>query len=269
MTPQAILQLQAQLGLPTTGVLDTATVNAMTKAVSVSLEKNKDVQSYANGNSAESILNAYMTGDWSGVVDLSGKPFTKAQQKAAVSEAEKVLAPAFKAEQTYDTSRVADSLANDQRDFNSFQKTEADQFGRDKNVLDQNAADSGVLFSGARIQKQNDLRTSYSDREAGARGQVADRARNTARDYQYQYGDAAAGNLSRYYKLPEASTFNAGVTGGKVTPNKVLSSVYNPKEFNFQGTKPVAQSAAVQTRAASLLANRANKLALSGYGNKF
>lgn len=269
MDPLAIAQLQIQLGVPATAVLDDATLKAMASSVAKAVSKNKNVQKYAGSNSPEDILQAYSSGNWSGIVDLSGKPFTDAQQKAAVSEAEKALAPAYKAQEAYDRSTVEDSLAAEQQGFGQFQKDEAQTFGDTKDTLDKSAADNGVLFSGSRFQKLNDLRTTYQDRERLAREQSAARTRSTARSYQYNYGNDAAGKLSSMYQLPSQSTFNPNVAGGQVKKNSSLSSVYNPGEFDFQGIKPVAQKAAVQTRAAGLLSNRANKLSLSGYGVKY
>ncbi len=269
MNPDAIRQLQISLGLPATGVFDTATSTAMSGAVAKAVAKNKDVVRYAGTNDPASILTAYQSGDWSGVTDLTGKPFSDSQQKAAVAQAEKALAPAYRAQEAYDRAGVEDTLRSEAGDFNTFQRDEATQFGKDKDSLDQTAANNGVLFSGARLQKQNDLRTTYADREADRRAAGAERIATTARTNQYQYGDDSARSLRDMYQLPGSSTFNPSVAHGGVTTNPTLSSVYNPGQYNFQGTKPVAQKAAVQTRAAGLLANKANKLSLSGVGAKF
>lgn len=269
MDPLAIAQLQIKLGVPASAVMDAATIAAMNSAVGTAVAKNKDVQQYGGANSAADILQAYTTGNWSGIRSLTGKPFTDAQQQGAVSEAEKALAPAYRAQESYDTSIVADKLGTEQEGFTQFQKDERKDFGDNKDELDKSSADNGVLFSGSRFQKLNDLRNTYADRERIARSQAAARTRDTARNYQYDYGNGAANNLNSLYQMPEQSTFNANVAGGKVTPSSTLSAAYKPSEFNFQGTKPVAQKAAVQTRAAGLLANQANKLTLSGIGTKF
>ena len=268
MNPNAIRQLQLNLKISPTGVFDSATVAAMNKAVSKAAASNPDIARYAGTNGVDAILGAYMSGDYSNLISLTGKPFTRQQQEAAVKESERALAPAFKAQEALDRSVVDDTLRGEAEDFGQFQKAEADTFKDTKNELDQSAADQGVLFSGSRFQKLNDLRTTYADREAIRRGQGADRIRSAARGYQYDYGNDAADSLSSRYRLPGTSTFNANVAGGQVTPGRSLSSVYNPSEFKFQGTKPVAQKAAVQTRAASLLTNRANKLTATGYNNK-
>lgn len=269
MNAASIKALQAQLGLPQTGVFDSATSSAMSKAVASSLSKNKDVATYAGANDPLQILNAYTTGDWSGVVSLSGKPFTDEQQQAAVADATKALAPAYEAQQTFDTAGVEDTLRKNQEGLADFETDQARQFGKDKDALDQNAADNGVLFSGARIQKQRDLRTGYETAEQRAQRGAAENATETGRSFQYAYGNKPAASLSSYYQLPGASNYNAGVAHGAVTPSPTLSSAYDPSAYNFQGTKPVAQKTAIQTRAASLLANKANKLTLSGVGAKF
>ena len=269
MTPQAIQQLQAQLGIPQTGVFDTATSTAMNSAVAKSLSANKSVTTYGANSSADEILNAFTTGDWSGVTSLSGKPFTAGQQQAAVKQATTALAPAYNAALSKDTADTTDSLQKNQTDLADFEASQAKQFGQDKNTLDQNAADSGVLFSGSRLQKQNDLRTGYETADAAARRTAAENATATGRAYQYAYGNGNASKLSSYYTLPGAQTYNAGVAGGRVTPSPTLSAAYDPSAYNYQGTAPVAQQAAIQTRAAGLLANNANKLSLSGYGTKY
>lgn len=243
-------------------------IQEYTKAIAKALASNQDVIRYGGVNSADSILNAYMTNDWSGVTNLTGKPFSRKEQEAAVTKAERDLAPAYRAQEDYDRAATEQSLAEDQAGFGQFQKQEAESFRGNKNLQDQNAADQGVLFSGSRFQKLNDLRNTFADREAAQRAAVAGRVGTTARAYQYQYGNTGANKLSNLYNLPGQSNFNTNVGGGKVTPSNGLSSVYNTKNYNFQGTAPVAQKAAVQTRAAGLLQNTANKLSLTGYKNK-
>lgn len=269
MNAEAIKQLQTSLGLPATGVFDASTMNAMNSAVTKAVSSNKDVQRFAGANGADAVLNAYMTGNWSGVVDLTGKPFTREQQQKAVSEAEKVLAPAYKEGESYDRSVTEDTLRAEQEGFKEFQKTEERDFGDMKDSQDQASADQGILFTGSRAEKLNDLRNTFEDRQRIARQQSTERTRQTMRNYQYDYGGDAAKGLRDMYKLPGASGYDANVAGGMVRRSPTLSAVYDPKEFDFQGRKPVAQKAAVQTRAASQLANTANKLTLGGYANKF
>lgn len=239
------------------------------KSVASALAANPDVARYSGVNTADTILNAYTTGDWSNIIGLSGKPFTRQQQQDAVAQAGKALAPAYKAQESFDRSVVTDTLGQEQQGYDQFRDGEALAFKDEKNTQDQNAADQGVLFSGSRFQKLNDLRSNYQDRDAQARGIAEGNIRSTARDYQYKYGDAGARSIRDMYKLPGQTNYNANVANGKVTQNKTLSAAYNPTEFKFQGTAPVSQQAAIQTRAASLLANRANKLTSTGYKNSF
>jgi len=269
MTPDAIRNLQASLRLPTTGVFDSATSTALNAAVTKAVSKNRDVQRYSGTNSVNSILNAYVNNGLLGVRDLTGKSFTKKEQEGAVKKAERALAPAYKAQVAFETAGVEDSLRAEQESFTQFQDAEAESFGDNKKALDANAVDQGILFSGARVQKNNDLRNTFDDREALRRGQGADRMATVARGQQYNYGNDAARKLSNLYQLPGHSSFDQNSAQGNVTRSSSLSSAYDPGQFNFQGVKPVNQKAQVQTRAAGLLANRANKMSLSGIGAKF
>jgi len=161
MTPEAIKQLQTSLGLTPTGVMDTATHAAMTNAVTTSVSSNPGMQRYLSTNSVENIVNGFFSNNLSSIVDITGQPFTKKQQQAAVAEAERVFNPGFKAQAAFDQSVVEDTLRGQQEDFGQFQQAEEQMFGDQKDVLDNNAADQGVLFSGSRLQKQNDFGTPF------------------------------------------------------------------------------------------------------------
>lgn len=269
MTPDAIKQLQISLGISPTGVLDNSTITAMNGAVGKALSQNETVMKMAGNNTADSILNAYTSGDWSGVVDLTGKPFTNKQKDEAVAASQKALDPAFKAQTTYDRDTVEQSLNSEAQGFDQFLKDEGKQFGQDKDTLDSNAADQGVLFAGSRVQKLNDLRNTYADRQAIERRNVGNRIQSTGRNYHYAYGDDNTRKISDLFKLSSGQNYNPNVAGGKTSPIGGMSSMYNSGNFKYQGTIPVSQKAAVQTRAAGLLTNRANKLTSTGYNNKF
>lgn len=241
-------------------------IQAMQAAIAKALASNPDVQTYGGGNDPSAILDAFNSGDWSGVVSLTGKPFTDEQQSAAVAQARTAISPAYDAQVAKDTADTTDALRQNQEGFNDFQNTERKNFVSDKAAADQNAADQGVLFSGSRVQKLNDIRNTYADREAIQRRNVAENTTSTARNFQYAYGNDAAKGLSNLYNLPGASGYN-GTTGG--VSRGGVAAAYDPGKYNFQGTAPVAQQTAIQTRAASLLANKANKLSLSGVGAKF
>ncbi len=269
MTPQAIQNLQLQLGLPQTGVFDAATSAAYTNAVSKSLASNPDYATYGAGQDPASILNAYQTGDWSGVTTLTGKPFTDEQQQAAVAQSKAALDPAYQAQVSKDTADVTDNLNKTKEGLSDFENSAATNFTQDKNTLDKSAADNGILFSGARVQKQNDLRNSYQSADAIQRRNAGEAIASTGRNFQYQYGDDAAKNLSSLYAIPGGNNYNASVANGPVTRSSSLSSAYDPSKVNYQGTAPVAQQTNIQTRAATLLANKANKLSLSGLSKQF
>lgn len=270
MTPQQIQQLQQQLGIPQTGVMDAATTAAYNTAVGAAVSSNPTVQQYAGSNDANSILNAYETGDWSGVTSLTGQPFTNDQQQSAVRAATNSLAPAYNAQSANDLAATTLALQKNQQGFQNYETTQARQFAQDKNTADTNAASNGVLFAGSRVQANNDLRNSYNTADAYARQQAANTANEDTQNYAYTYGTPAAESLNSLYSLPGSSTYNANTAArspGSVTQSSTLSAAYNPQTYNYQGTAPVAQTAAIQTRAAGLLANQANKLSLNGYSN--
>lgn len=270
MTPDSIRSIQASLGLPQTGVFDSATSSAYSAAVQKSLSGNQNVQRYGAGNDPASILSAFQSGDWSGITSLTGQPFTPEQQQSAVAEATKTLDPAYKAATQYDTEGTQDTLQKNQDQLGDFETDQAKQFTKDKDTLDQSASDNGVLFSGARVQKNNDLRTTYETADMRARRNANEAANTAGRNYAYAYGDNnIPRSISDLYSLPGATSYNANVAHGAETPSTTLSAAYTPGPVTYQGTKPVAQQTAIQTRAAGLLANRANKMSLSGYATKF
>jgi len=259
MTNEAIKQLQTSLGLTPTGVMDTATYAAMTKAVTASVSSNPGMQQYLRTNSVDSILNGFFSNDLSGITNITGRPFSRKEQGAAVAEAERALNPGFREEEAFDQSVVTDTLRGQQEDFGQFQQAEEEMFGDRKEILDQNAADQGVLFSGSRKQKETDLRNTFQDREAIQRGRTQDNIRTTARNNQFARGNQSARGLSEFYDLPGQSRFNAGVAGGQVSRPSTLSSAYNPSEFNFGGIQNKSNNAAIQQRAAGTLSNTTRK----------
>lgn len=232
------------------------------------LSRDPVVSGLLKTNSPDAIFDAYTNNDWSGVINITGQPFSKQQQEAAVARAGRDLAPAYRAMESFDRDVVEQSLAGEQTGFDQFRRDEARAFSEAKRGEDQNAADQGILFAGSRFQRNNNLRDIYRDREAQQRGVVGSRMTSTARDYQYKYGDTAAKSLKDLYGLRSSSTFNANQASGPVTAGRGIMPAYNPTKFKFQGTAPVTQSAAVQQRAAGLLTNRANKLTTMGYNNK-
>lgn len=259
MNPEAIKQLQKNLGIPVTGILDESTISSMNKAVEKSVSSNKTITSLTKAD-PNAISNAYMTGNWSGITGPTGKPFTKKDQQDAFAQAEKALAPGFKAQETYDTANVEDVLKNQVDEYGRFLKAEGEDFRDQKMSLDKDAADRGVLFSGSRVQKNNELRKTFQDRQAEAAGVAGRNIANTSRDFQYRYGDEGASNLSKYFNINSGNSYNPNVATNGVRSSMNLSSVYNPSKYDFQGTTVNSNKANTQVRAAGLLANRANKL---------
>jgi len=275
MNPQQIKELQTQLNLrganlKVDGILGPKTTQAMNSAISGAVASNPSLSYLVSQNSPETLLEAYQTGNWSGVVDTTGKPFSDEDQRLAVEKAEKALAPGFNAEQTYAEDNVVRELGDKTRTFNEYLDKSAEEFQSDKADLDQDAASKGVLFSGSRIQKEKNLKSLYEKDLESKKATLGSNVSNLASDFQYKYGDESANKprLSQYYGAG-SNTYNPNVARGGAVRNNDLASIYSTGNKGYQGTEVVKNKSAVQTRAASLLANKANKIVPYGYKNQF
>lgn len=231
-------------------------------------ERNKAVAAHPEfaGNSKDALDNAIATGDFSGLLNSEGKPFSAADQEAATAEAEKALQPGFDITKQKETADTEAALKQKQLDYENWLAGEKSQFEADKIGLDQSAADKGVLFSGGRVQKEQALGDTYSRNQAYKQASMGSDIGSLARNYQSAYGDEAAKKLADYYKLG-GNVYNPKVATGGVTTGG-LSTIYNPKGLGYQGTAVVANKAAAQARAAGLLWNKGNKLLSTGYKNQ-
>lgn len=219
------------------------------------------------GNSVDAVNYAAMTGDFSGLVGATGQPFSAQDQADALAQATAAVSPYYEAEKTFETANTEAILKQKQLDYQNYLDNQAQKFQDEKATQDQTAADRGVLFSGGRVQKLQQLGENYNKADEYKKATVGADIANTARDFGYKYGTPAAQNLSQYYSLG-GNTYNPHVATGGVG-NSGLSSIYNAGSTNFQGTQINAAKAAAQTRAAELLANKANKIVPYGYKNQF
>lgn len=219
------------------------------------------------GSTVDEIIYALETGDLTGIVDANGQPFSVEAQQEALARAQednKLYYEALKAKEQAD---VEAQMTKDQADYQNYLLTSGQEFEADKATLDQQSADRGVLFSGSRAQKERDLKRAYEQNQDYAAGKVASSIGTAARDYQYKYGNEAAGGLSQYYNLGR-NTYNPNVARDGVGTSS-LSSIYSPSKYTFQGTRNVERSTAANVRAADDLKNRGNKLLSTGYNNQF
>lgn len=273
MSPQQILALQKQLnaqgaGLKEDGKWGPKTQGAYTKySLNPALANNPKTAPLLNANTPDALHTAHLNNDWSGINDQYGTPFSPDQQQEAYNNANAALEPYYKAQKQYETGNTEADLKQKQLDYQNYLATSGAKFQEDKTALDQQAADQGVLFSGGRIQRQDTLKNQYDTEAAYKKATMAGDIGNTARDYQYKYGNQAAGGLSQYYNLG-GNTYNPGVARGGVGSGG-LSSIYNTGQYNFGGTRNAEQSAAAQQRAAGMLWNRGNKLLSTGYKNQY
>ena len=226
-----------------------------------------EVQNMANGGStAEEIINALETGNWSNISDINGQPFSAEQQNAAYEQAQNDNEKYYKQLQEKDTADAEASLAKDQADYQDYLINAGQAFEADKSRYDQQSANQGVLFSGSRVQKEKNLERAYEQDQAVKQRNMASNIGNTARDFQYNYGNEAAGGLSQYYNIG-GNSFNANKARNNVGSSGI-SSVYNSNQYKFDGRMNTERSANSNTRAANYLKNRGNKLLSSGYTNQ-
>ncbi len=218
------------------------------------------------GNAPETIAYATSTGDYSGLMNAGGQPFSAADQESALSTATAQVSPYYQAEQAKETADTETTLAAKNADYEKYLTDQASAFESDKATQDQQSANQGVLFSGSRVQKLQQLGDAYTKNNAYQKTAYGTDIANTARDFGYKYGDAAAGGLSKYYSLG-GNTYNPNVATGGVG-SAGLSSIYNANQ-GFQGTQINAAKTEAQKRAAGLLANKGNKLVGAGYTKQF
>lgn len=218
------------------------------------------------GSTLEDITNAVATGDFSNVKNAYGQPFTIQEQQDALAQGMKDNELYYAALKEKDTKDAQDALAQKQQNYQDYLLNSGENFQADKTAADQTAADSGVLFSGSRVQKEQKMASAYAADQASKLAASTRDIASTARDYQYKYGNDAMSPLSSYYNLG-SNTYNPKVaTGGVGTGG--LSSAYNPNSSLFQGTAVTEQKAAANQRAAGYLWNKGNKL-VGGIKNQY
>lgn len=276
MTTQEVKQLQdylvqqgymtqeeANTGPGVFGPRTTAAYNKYLQAVSTQLSSNEKTASLiSGGTTAEDILNAYTTGDWSSVKSASGQPFSEAEQQEAVDKATKALEPYYTSVSESEKADTESQLKKQQLDYQKELADKAVSFGEEKGNLETQMSDQGVLFSGANLQKQKALRDKYQSDADYLKSQAELNIGDIARNYQTKEGSEAAGNLSQYYNLP-TQQYGSKVTSGETTP------VYNPTAYNLGiGTNKTSKLSDIYSRATNLLKNKTNKLTIGGYANK-
>jgi len=221
------------------------------------------------GSTLQEIIEALQSGDLSGIVDWQGQPFDIEDQRAALSQANEDTKLYYNALQAKDTADAEATLAQKKSDYQDYLINSGQAFEADKSKSDQKAADSGVLFSGGRVQKEKNLERAYNQDQAYTQDKIGRQIGNTARDFQYKYGndEGQTQGLSQYFNLG-GNTFDAKKAQGGVGAS-ALSNIYNPQGQQFQGTQNTARSAANKVRAAGYLRNKGNKLLSTGKNNQF
>jgi len=259
---EAELAMAAKTGkeLPDPGDLD----NSYNRVVA----ENPAIKNLLNGGSSlEEIIHGLETGDLSGITRADGQPFSVDEQQKALARAQEDIKAEYEMDQKLQTNITENKLAQAQDDYQNFLFSEGDKFKADKSTMDQKAADSGVLFSGSRAQKQRALENSYNQNQAYADRAQARNIDNLALDYQSKYGDEAARGLGKYYKVEGGNKFNAGVARGGVGTSGI-SSIYNTGTGYGIGSVGRDRNTNAHIRAGQYLKNLSNKTVETGYNNQ-
>ena len=218
------------------------------------------------GNTLTDLEYASTTGDLSGMKNIYGQPFSPEEHKQALADAEAANKDYYDALKSKETADTESALAQKQQDYQDYLIKSGEEFQADKTTLDQNAAEKGVLFSGMRKQKEQNLQKTYEQDQASKLGTYGRDIGNIARDYQYAYGNQAAQGLNNYYKAG-ANTYNPNIATGGVGSSG-LSSIYQTGNYNYNGTRVGEQAATANKGAAARLWNKGNKLLATGSSNQ-
>lgn len=257
-----------QTVVPSAGGQAVETQESVDRLYAEAAANNPVIKELAKGGSTvEEIIQGLSTGNLAGIYDWNGQPFSAEAQQEALTKAAEDNRLYYEALQAKETAEAEEKLARDQAEYQNYLLNSGQSFEADKAKSDQSAANQGVLFSGSRVQKERNLARAYEQDQAYNRNKIGSSMASTARDFQYKYGNDAAGSLNKYYNLG-GNTFNPNVATGGVGSSS-LSSIYNPSKFNFQGSQNTARAADANTRAAGYLWNKGNKLLQTGYKNQY
>jgi len=158
-----------------------------------------NAQRIAKGNTSEALQYAATSGDLSGLVNEYGQPFSLKEQQDALSQGMEDNKLYYEALQANDKAATENALAQKAADYQDYLLSSGEKFAEDKTNLDQNAADTGMLFSTARNQKEQKLQRTYQQEGASKLASYGRDVADVAQKYQYQYGNDAANGLSQYY----------------------------------------------------------------------
>lgn len=269
LTPAQVSALQRKLGVPVTGIYDSATRDAEhsanTRTGVSSYASDPDMASILEQNGGiDSFLEAIKTGDYSRIRGVSGQPIDSKAFEAEYQNQMDTLNPAFEEEKAKDKADTESALAAKQAAYQDYLLTSGQNFETDKGTLDQSAANQGVLFSGGRKQKEANLQRGYEQEGATKLRNLTSDIGDTSRNYQYTYGNDAAKGLSSYFKAG-GNVYNPNVATGGVTSGG-LSSIYNPKSYDYQGTKPRTIEGQAAQRAYGIARNTGYKTTPYSYG---
>lgn len=134
----------------------------------------------------------------------------------------------YTSEDRYNRGNIDRFVSNSQDDWDRYLTNAGIQFQDDRYKLDEDAANTGNLFGGARVKRRNKLQDSYNRDIEGKRAKVIQAIQNNLSDYEYQFGSD---------NTPSVSLANGNVNALSPVPQLVRSNsqVYSPSN-DFYGT---------------------------------
>ena len=173
LTPAQVSALQRKLGVPVTGIYDSATRDAEhsanTRTGVSSYASDPDMASILEQNGGiDSLLEAIKTGDYSRIKGVSGQPIDSKAFEAEYQNQMDTLNPAFEEEKAKNKADTESSLAKKQGAYQDYLISSGEEFKQDRSQMNTSAINRGVLFSGGNAQKQANLKATY-ERDAASK----------------------------------------------------------------------------------------------------
>ncbi len=173
-----------------------------------------------------------------------------AQQYAA-------LDPYYRQDEAHSKSNIENQLGLNKENYNRSVADTTAQFGNDKQALDTDSANKGILFSTARMQNEAGLQNKYQSDLAGKSSSYNAGQSGLLNDYQYKYGDSV-NSLGQYMNNQSAPTLNASTPQNNVQKGGI-QSIYNPGANKYYGTQNTAQNYNTGVNTSDWLKNYYNK----------
>lgn len=213
-----------------------------------------------SGDSRADVMNNVVT-------TFTGQPISEEEMSQLFQEEYDKLGGYFEAMQDMEKSALESQLGLGKREYERYLENAQSQFGQDKDTADTRAAQQGILFSTGREEGLRNLENTYKSNEEAMRDRLSTNMSDSLRDYQYNWGGKGMNRLADQYQLG-TQNYDAFTPRGVVSSGGI-KSIYNPKKYDFEGTKRNERKSIADMYAQRRAANRSNSMGMYGYNNQF